>query len=473
MATEDSLVPGEKEEPFLRSLKFDMGITAVLAAGLLTSCSAPLAPSKPPFGDMADLIVQRPDAPFLGFDAVIETNHERLQEEGRTIFRSDTFGSEAFWGEKMRLHEALAGAAQGGVGPGISPKAALGLGLKVDVDALPQATVQALQAGKVDLDSPKTTLALLQANAVVGVKGVFEGNKLKGVGITCALCHSTVDDSLTAGVGRRLDGWPNRDLNVGAIVLATPNHEPLLTMLGIDEATLTKALSAWGPGRYDAELLLDGKAFRPDGKTAATVMPAAFGLAGVNQHTYTGFGSVPYWNSYVAVTQMHGQGNFYDPRLSDATKYPISAKNRLWDTRSTPDLVTPKLPALHAYQLSIPAPTPPAGSFDAAMAKRGQGLFEGKARCSTCHMGPTFTDAGWNMHTAEEIGIDDFQARRSPDNAYRTTPLKGLFTRAKGGFYHDGRFPDREAVVDHYDGHLKLQLTGQEKQDLVQYLKSL
>jgi hypothetical protein len=439
----------------------------------LAGCSAPRTPSSPPFDDEVSSVVQRPEAPFLGFDAVIESNHERLQDEGRAIFRSDTFGSEAFWGAQLRLHEALAGADLGGVGPGISPKSALALGLKVDVESLPPATVQALKAGKVDLDSPKTTLALLRANAVVGVKGVFEGERLKGVGITCALCHSTVDDSLTAGVGKRLDGWPNRDLNVGAIVLAAPDHTPFRTALGIDEATLKKALTAWGPGRYDAELLLDGKAFRPDGKTAATVMPAAFGLAGVNQHTYTGFGSVPYWNSYVAVTQMHGQGNFYDPRLSDPAKFPVSAKNRLWDTRAEVDLVTPKLPALHAYQLSIPAPTPPRGSFDAAKATRGQALFEGKARCASCHMPPTFTDAGWNMHTAEEIGIDDFQSSRSPDNAYRTTPLKGLFTRAKGGFYHDGRFADLKAVVNHYDGHFKLQLGDQEKQDLVEYLKSL
>jgi hypothetical protein len=446
---------------------------ALLGSALVGGCNQAQAPSSPPFGGQPDLASLLSDPPKLGFDAVIERHDQQLEASGRETFRFDTFGSEAFWGQQLRLHEAIEGAALGGVGAGVSPKAALGLGLKVDVEALSADVVQAIRAGRADLDSPKTTLALLKANAVVGVKGLFEGDRLKSIGITCAICHSTVDNSLTEGIGRRLDGWPNRDLNVGAIVLAAPDHTPFRTLLRIDEATLEKALHAWGPGRYDAELLLDGKAFRPDGKTAATLIPAAFGLAGVNQHTYTGFGSVPYWNAYVAVTQMHGQGVFFDPRLSDPTQFPVSARNRLWDTRASEDLVTPKLPALHAYQLSIPAPRPPFGSFDAALARQGQALFEGKARCATCHVPPTFSDPGWNMHTAAEIGIDDFQAMRSPEKRYRTTPLKGLFTRAKGGFYHDGRFADLRAVVDHYDNHLNLSLNEAEKRSLVEYLKSL
>jgi hypothetical protein len=397
--------------------------------------------------------------------------------EGRQIFRYDTFGDEDFWGGQLQLHRAVAGEKNGGVGPGLSPTAALGLGLKVDAQALPKDLVKDIQAGKVDLEAPATTLALLALDAVVGVTGFFEGDgdakQLSSIGIQCAFCHSTVDDSFAPGIGRRLDGWPNRDLDVGAIVALAPDLTAFTSLLGVDDATVRTVLASWGPGKYDAELVLDGKAFRPDGKSAATLLPAAFGLSGVNLHTYTGWGSVSHWNAYVAITQMHGKGTFFDPRLDDATKFPIAAKAGLGHIKSDEDLVTSKLPALHAYQLALAAPSPPEGSFDAAAADRGEDVFNGKAKCASCHVPPLFTEPGYNMHTAEEIGIDDFQASRSPDGRYRTTPLKGLFTRFKGGFYHDGRFATLEDVVDHYDAHFGLGLAANEKADLVEYLRSL
>jgi hypothetical protein len=396
--------------------------------------------------------------------------------EGKDIFRHDNFGNEDFWGGQLRLHEAIAGSAHGGVGPGVSPSTALALGLKVDVDALPRPLIQQLEAGAVDLDDPATTLALLSLDAVVGVKGFFdEAGSLKSVGITCALCHSTVDDSFADGIGHRLDGWANRDLDVGAIIDAAPSVAPFAQVLGVDGQTVRKVLKSWGPGRFDAQLILDGQAFRPDGKTAATLIPPAFGLAGVNLHTSTGWGSVPYWNAFVAVLEMHGKGTFYDPRLQDSGKFPVAAANGFDDVRNSPDLVTPKLGALQQYQLALQAPEPPRGSFDARAAKRGEALFaaDGKAHCATCHVPPLFTEPAWNMHKAEEIGIDDFQARRSPDERYRTTPLKGLWTHKQGGFYHDGRFGTLAEVVAHYDSFLNLGLSKQEKRDLVEYLKSL
>ena len=407
------------------------------------------------------------------FDAAIETNVDEMVEEGRQIFRFDTFGSEDFWGDQLRLHEAIAGEDGGGVGPGLSPRVALELGLKVDVDALPPEVVTALEQGEVDLEDPGVTLTLLQADAVVGVKGFFTGDQLTSVGIMCSFCHSTVDNSLTQGIGGRLDGWANRDLNVGAIVALAPTLEPFATLLEIEEATVREVLNSWGPGKFDAELVLDGKAFRPDGKPAATLLPPAFGLAGVNLHTWTGWGSVTHWNAFVSNLEMHGNGTFYDPRLNDAEKFPIAAQNGFGNVRSDPDLITSKLAALHFYQLAIPAPKPPEGSFDAAAAARGEMLFKGSAQCATCHVPPLFTEPGWNMHTSEEIGIDDFQAMRSPDERYRTAPLKGLWTHTKGGFYHDGRFATLEDVVEHYNSHLGLGLSAQDKSDIAQYLLSL
>ena len=406
----------------------------------------------------------------------IDDYSEKLLKEGREIFRYDTFGSEDFWG-KTRLHEAILGEKQGGVGPGLKAVDALKVGLKVDIGKLPAILREVLKKGSVSLEKPETTLELLKADSVVGVKAFVDkgSKKVTAIGITCAFCHSTVDDSFAKGIGRRLDGWPNRDLDVGAIVAMAPDLGQFTGLLGVDDATVRKVLKSWGPGRYDAELDQDGKALRPDGKSAATVIPAAFGLAGVNVHTYTGWGSIPYWNAYVAVTQMHGKGTFFDPRIQNhPEQFPVGVKARLGDVRSSPDLVTSKLAALHYYQLSIPAPTPKKDSYDGAAAERGKAVFEGKGRCASCHVPPLFTEPGWSMHTAEEIGVDAFQAGRSPDkNFYRTTPLKGLFVRAKPGFYHDGRFADYAAVVDHYDRHLKLNLSDQEKRELIEYLKSL
>jgi mono/diheme cytochrome c family protein len=409
------------------------------------------------------------------FDNRVEDYSKKMLAEGRETFRYDSFGSEDFWGGSLRLHQAILGDRQGGVGAGLTPRDALKAGLKVDAGKLPKIMVEAIKGGAVSLDNPETTLELLRANAVVGVKGVFDKDKrMTSIGITCALCHSSVDDSLAKGIGSRLDGWPNRDLNVGAVVAMAPTLKPFADLLGVDEQTVRKVLMSWGPGKYDAELVHDGKAMRPDGKSAATLLPAAFGLAGVNLHTYTGWGSVTYWNAYVANTQMHGKGTFFDPRMKDATQFPVASRSGMWNQRSSPDLVTPKLAALHYYQLSLPAPEPPKDSFNAAAAKRGEALFGGKARCATCHVPPLFTEPGWSMHTAEEMGIDDFQASRSPDRKfYRTTPLRGLFTRQQGGFYHDGRFATLEAVTDHYQQLLSLNLTAAEKADLVQYLKSL
>jgi cytochrome c peroxidase len=401
-----------------------------------------------------------------------------MLEEGKRTFRFDTFGSEDFWGGKLRLHEAIAGQKLGGVGPGVSPKTALSLGLKVDAQVLPAALVAQIRAGKVDLDDPATTAALLKLNAVVGVTGFFNPDgKLRSVGIQCALCHSTVDDSFSPGIGKRLDGWGNRDLNIGAIVATAPNLQPFSDLLGVDIATVKKVLNSWGPGRYDAELNVDGKAMRPDGKSAATMMPSAFGLAGVNQHTWTGgWGTVTYWNAYVANTQMHGKGTFLDSRLDNAQQYPVAAKAGWGRKRDNPDLITAKLPALHFYQLAMPSPKAPTRSFNAEAARRGQVLFTGTARCSSCHVPPIFTEPGYNLHKGEEIGIDDFQANRGPERRYVTTPLRALFDMQKlhkGGFYHDGRFATLADVVDHYNGFFKLGLSAQQKSDLIEYLKSL
>ena len=394
-----------------------------------------------------------------------EQHAARLIQEGRRTFRDDTFGDEEFWGGQLRLHEAVAQ---------LSPNEALGVGLKVDAERLPQQLVEGLRAGNVDLDDPSTTLALLELGAVVGVTGFFTDDKrLASFGIQCALCHSTVDDSLTTGIGKRLDGWANRDLDVGAIVALAPDLSPIASLLGITPGEVRMALESWGPGKFDAALLLDGKAFDPNGDSAATLIPPAFGLAGVNLHTSTGWGSATHWNALVANIEMHGKGTFFDPRLDDPARFPVAARAGFGNLRNDPDLITPKLAGLHLYQLALPAPEPPPGSFDPAAAARGELLFEGAASCSTCHVEPLFTEPGWNMHTPEEIGIDSFQAERSPDVRYRTTPLKGLWTHQKGGFYHDGRFPTLLDVVEHYDGFFQLALTPAEKADLVQYLLSL
>ena len=412
--------------------------------------------------------------PLSENDRKISAHAQRMMEEGRRTFRFDTFGSEAFFGDALQLHKALAGAKNGGVGGGVSPKTALSVGLKVDTEALPAALVVQIKAGKVNLDDPATTLALLKLNAVVGVTGKFDDSgHIQSIGIQCAFCHSTVDDSFAPGIGRRLDGWANRDLNVGAILSLSPNLKPFTDLLGVDEATVRKVFASWGPGRFDAVLDKDGKAFRPDGGQAGTLIPPAFGLAGVNLHTWTGFGSVPYWNAYVAATEMHGSGTFFDERLNNKDQYPVAARSGAGNTRGKPDLITSKLAALHFYQIAIPAPTAPSGSFDTAAAARGKVAFNESGKCATCHVPPLFTEPGHNLHTPAEMGVDTFQADRSPTRMYRTAPLAGLWTHQKGGFYHDGRFATLKDVLQHYDRNFRLGLTDQEKADLIEYLKSL
>lgn len=420
-------------------------------------------------------VAQGKPALFFSYGNVSETSYAaRLLNEGRDIFRYDTFGSEEFWGGALRLHEAISGQSNGGMGEGVSPIMALGVGLKVDVGALPADLVNDLKNNKVDLNSASTTLALLKLDAVVGVKGTFDGQgRLRSIGIRCALCHSTVDNTLAKGIGHRLDGWPNRDLNVGAIIALSPDLSAINKMLQVDDQVTRKVLMSWGPGKFDPTLPFDGKAFRPDGKTAAVLLPPAYGLAGVNLNTYTGWGSTTHWNALVSNLEMHGKGTFYDPRLDDADKFPIAARNRMGHVRTSDDQVTSKLAALHFYQLSLPAPRPEADAFDPAAARRGQMLFVGAAKCATCHVPPLYTDPGWNMHKAAEIGIDDFQAKRSPDESYRTTPLRGLLAHAQGGYYHDGRFADLPAVVNHYNGQFGLNLAERDKIDLVEFLKSL
>jgi hypothetical protein len=351
---------------------------------LLLFVSVAFARAEP----QSDIVTQGEQAiaPLSDPDAPILDNARDMIREGQQTFRFDTFGDEAFWGDQLKLHQAIQGKRFGGVGPGLSPKAALDLGLKVDVDALPEGLVDKLKKGKVDLDDPATTLALLKLKAVVGVTGFFNRQgTLRAVGIQCAICHSTVDDSLAPGIGHRLDGWANRDLNIGAIAALSPNLKPFADLLGTNQTTVRTVLNSWGPGKFDAELILDGKAFRPDGKSAATLLPPAFGLAGVNLHTWTGWGSVTHWNAFVANLDMHGKGTFYDPRLNNAEQFPIAAREGFGNVRSDPDLITAKLAALHFYQLAIAAPAPPKGSFDREAAARGRIVFNGKAQCATCH----------------------------------------------------------------------------------------
>lgn len=406
------------------------------------------------------------------FDDAIKENSKELFEKGQAVFRFETFGDEVFWTDQLQLHKAIADEKHGGIGKGLSPKEALDAGLKVDLAILPKFLRRRIRRGTF-LDDPWVTLQLLKVNAVVGVVGKFDGNgNLKSIGITCASCHSTVSDP--SGIGKRLDGWPNRDLNVGAIIAMSPDLTPLAKTLGADEATVKKVLASWGPGKYDAELNMDGKAFRPDGKSGATLIPEAFGHAGHNLHTWTGgWGNVTYWNAYVANTQLMGQGNFFDQRLMDSKQYPVAAKMGFGNKRSDTDHVSSKLAALQFYQLCIPPPRPPKDSYNQEAANRGQVLFTGKAQCATCHVPPLFAEPGWNTHKPEDICIDDFQSNRSPDKTYVTQGLRGLWAFSKGGFYHDGRFATLMDVVNHYNTCKKLNLSEAEKNDLVEYLKSL
>jgi hypothetical protein len=419
--------------------------------------------------------------------------------QGEQTFRFDTFGDESFWGGTLKLHQAIEGAGLGGVGPGVSPKTALAVGLKVDIDALPSNLVQQIEKGRVNLNDPAVTLALLKLNAVVGLTGAFNSSgTLSSIGIQCAFCHSTVDNSVpalcagqitpnpgTGCIGHRLDGWPNRDLNVGGIVALAPDLSAIANLLNTSQSTVRTVLNSWGPGKFDAELLLDGKAFNPQQITdgvitgtnvsGASLIPPAFGLGGVNLHTWIGWGSVPHWNAFVANLEMHGIGRFFDPRLNNAMQFPIAAAHGFADLphiNPDNDLITSKLAALQLYQLSIPSPNPTV-AFDQAAAARGDGLFSGKAGCNNCHAEPLWTEPGWNLHQPSEVCIDSFQADRGPDMRYRTSPIGALSTHFKGGFYHDGRFADLNAVVDHYNTCMSLGLTDGEKSDLIQYLLSL
>ena len=412
---------------------------------------------------------------FSGFAAIGRTKQpttaraDRLVARGRNVFRYDTFGDQAVWGGVLGLHKAIEGAKLGGVGGGVSPKTALALGLKVDSTKIPAKVAAAIKARKVNLDDPAVTVTLLKLNAVVGVRGFFsKQGKLGSVGITCAVCHSTVDNSFAPGIGRRLDGWPNQDLNVGAIVAAAPNLKPLEDALHANEATVKKVLLGWGPGFFNAELNLDGKALGPDGTShsAATRIPSAFGKDGQNLHTWEGgWGSVTYWNAFVANLEMHGQGNFFDPRLDDKARFPIAAAARFGHTRpyvgegvlpvpakaQAPDRVTEALRALDFYQHALPVPRPPKSSFDAAAARRGRQVFYGQGRCGSCHMGSLGSAPGYNAVRPSAICTDSFAADRGPDGTYTIAPLQALFTRSKRGFYHDGRFKTLLDVVNHYD----------------------
>ena len=374
---------------------------------------------------------------------------QQRQRDGQAVFRFDTFGDEQLWTNVLRMHEVIAT---------VDPATALAVGLKVDVEALPEQVIAALQAGQVDLTDAAVTIELLRLNAVVGVKGtVNETGQLTHVGVTCALCHSSVDDSFAPGIGKRLDGWANIDLNVGAIVALSPV---------LDEATKAE-FRTWGPGMYDPRHhFFDGTNIVPlNSPSLPIVIPSIYGLKGVGFETFTADGPISYWNSYVGVGQMGGHGNFSDPRVG------ISITQ-------TPDLVTPKLPALLDYQLSLRAPNAPRGSFDHEAADRGERLFRNEARCATCHQGSRFTDvlSGPDrgvpfLHEPAETGMDPAYAARTATRKYRTTPLRGLLQHPP--YFHDGSAPDLPAVVNHYNRHFGLNLTAAQKADLVEFLKSL
>jgi mono/diheme cytochrome c family protein len=379
----------------------------------------------------------------------VEREGSQNRRDGQRIFRYDTFGDEQLWTDVLRMHEVI---------ETVPPATALAVGLKVDAEALPETVIAALRAGDVDLTDPAVTVELLRLNAVVGVQGkVDDTGRLTSVGITCALCHSSVDNSITTGIGKRLDGWANTSLNVGAIVALSP---------ALDEAT-RREFNDWGPGKYDPRHhAFDGTRLLSLNRTSLPiVLPPIYGLKGVGFETFTADGTISYWNSYVGVGQMGGQGNFSDPRI------------RLSITQE-PDLVTPKLAALLDYQLSLRTPKPPKDSFDHVAASRGKRLFRNEARCASCHQGPNFTDvlsgpdrSAPFLHDPSEVGMDPRYALRTATGKYRTTPLRGLWQHPP--YFHDGSAPDLLSVVNHYDELFALKLTAAQKADLVEYLKSL
>jgi mono/diheme cytochrome c family protein len=425
---------------------YSLGIAILFA--VLTLIATQLGPPAAALGQEAPAPLALVSAHAPGFAAAKE-REQRGIAAGQRIFRYDTFGDEQLWTDVLRMHEVVAN---------VPPTTALAVGLKVDVDALPRAVIDALQAGQVDLTNPAVTVELLRLNAVVGVQGkVNDLGQLTSVGITCALCHSSVDDSLTTGIGRRMDGWANTDLNVGAIVALSP---------ALDDATKAE-FNAWGPGKYDPRHhAFDGANIIPlNSPSLPIVIPPIYGLKGVGFETFTADGPISYWNSYVGVGQMGGQGTFNDPRIG-------------LFINQTPDLVTPKLAALLDYQLSLRPPKAPKGAFDSVAAARGKRLFRNEAQCATCHQSPSFTDvlSGPDrrvpfLHDAAEVGMDPRYAARSATGQYRTTPLRGLLQHPP--YFHDGSVPDLPAVVEHYDRLFGLKLTSAQKADLVEYLKSL
>lgn len=387
-----------------------------------------------------------------------------LIKEGQWVFRYDTFGDAIKWTDQLHMNEVIAGDPALGLS-GVSPATALAVGLKVDVDALPPAVKQGIKNGTIDLNSPQTTLALLELNAVVGLQGTVVKNPdgslgLTQVSVTCALCHSTVDNSFAPGIGHRLDGWPNRDLNPGAIIALSP----ALT------AAQKAQLNSWGPGKYDAR-------WNFDGLSDPAVIPPAYGLKGVHRVVFTGDGpNLSYWNRYVAVTQMGGQGVFSDPRVGTHLDPHTPGLSPSWHpgdfmANGTRDLVTSALPALQAYQLSIPAPPPPKGSFDPAAARMGKVVFR-QAGCASCHSGPALTDANIRLHPPTATPAPDkLYVYRSATGMWRTSPLHGLWQHPP--YFHDGSAKTLADVVNMYNAKLKLSLTTKQKSDLVQYLKSL
>ncbi len=394
-----------------------------------------------------------------------------LISQGQDIFRNSTFGDEVFWSGALELDKTILGEDLDGRGPGVSPATALQLGLKVDANALNLETVAAIQAGQVDLTSPATTVELLRQNAVVGVIGNFdEDGSLASVGINCALCHSTVDDSFAPGIGSRLDGWANRDLNVGAIIAAT-NVAPLAALLQVSVEDAQTVLNNWGPGRFDGALLLDGRPANDQGLIPAAVIPSIFSLQGVNPVGYAGFSSLSQWINFVAVIELNAQGNYTDPRLADEERFPVAVRSNAANRTAENDIFGPQAEALEEYILSLSAPEPDPARFDEVAAIRGQNIFNNKADCVRCHAGNTFTDNV--LRDPEEINIDGVLANRFPSGQYRTTPLRGLLTKETGGYFHDGRFQTLIDVINHYDDSFELELTDDEKSDLEQYLNTL
>jgi mono/diheme cytochrome c family protein len=409
-----------------------MRTLTLIAFALLTQAAA----CNP--DDATVAIAPRPSDAALA-PAPSRSHGPAVATDGQSIFRYDTFGDETFWTDTLRMHEVIAAA--------VSPATALAVGLKVDANALPDAVKSAIRHGTIDLSSPKTTVALLQLGAVLGVVGqVSAEGALTRVGITCAFCHSTVDNSFAPGIGARLDGWPNRDLNVGAIISLSPALTPA-----------QKAVyGSWGPGMYDPRYSIDGK-------NTPVVIPPAFGLKHVAREVYTGDGPVSYWNAYVAVTQMHGHGHFADPRIGVSVSNP-------------PDLVSSKLEPLSAYQFTLDAPAAVAGSFDRAAARRGRALFEGAAKCASCHIGGSLSDVNaGRLHAPAEVGQDPAYALRSATKHYRTTPLRGLWNppQLKGPYFHDGSARTLGETVSHYDRLFGLSLSEHQQRDLVEYLKTL